>query len=149
MRSVIFPTSVPAEQRFNLSDEDYRFVRQYLSQLPRETDFPAYDTTVFYDTYCKFLLFGADKSVRIPPHIKMYNKVGDAYGFCLDVAYIRDQRAGVEFLLSAVIYCNKDGIINDDKYEYEELAFPFMKYVGELIYEYEKRRNKKYKLLAD
>ncbi len=145
LKSVMFPESVPAYQRFNLSTEDYRFVRQYMSQLPAETDYPTYDTAAYYDTYCKFLLFGADQSLKIPQHTKMFNKVGDAYGFLLDIAYIRDSKAGVEFMLSAVMYCNKDGILNDNNYEYDEVGFPFMKYLGELIYQYEKGRKKKYK----
>jgi beta-lactamase class A len=145
LRSVMFPESMPTEKRFNLTNEDYRFVRQYMSQLPGETDFPTYDTAVYYDTYCKFLLFGSEKAARIPQPVKMYNKVGDAYGFLLDVAYIRDSKTGVEFMLSAVMYCNKDGILNDDKYDYDELGFPFFKYLGELIYSYEKSRKRKYK----
>jgi hypothetical protein len=145
LRSVMFPESVPAEKRFNLTSDDYRFVRQYMSQLPRETDFPTYDTATYYDTYCKFLLFGSEQSAKIPQQVKMYNKVGDAYGFLLDIAYIRDSKTGVEFMLSAVMYCNKDGILNDDKYDYDELGFPFFKYLGELIYSYEKSRKRKYK----
>lgn len=145
LRSVMFPESVQPEKRFNLTNADYRFVRQYMSQLPGETDFPTYDTAAYYDTYCKFLLYGSEKSAKITQQVKMYNKVGDAYGFLIDIAYIRDSKTGVEFMLSAVMYCNKDGILNDDKYDYDEVGFPFMKHLGELIYEYEKGRKRKYK----
>ena len=33
LRTVLFPNSVPVNQRFNLSNEDYQFVYQYMSQL--------------------------------------------------------------------------------------------------------------------
>jgi len=40
-------------------------------------------------------------------------------------------------MLSGVIYVNRDGVLNDDKYEYEETGYPFFKEVGEIIYRYE------------
>jgi len=45
-------------------------------------------------------------------------------------------------MLSATIYCNEDEIFNDNKYEYDELGFPFMKHLGEVIYNYELGRKK-------
>ena len=140
LRSVIFPESVSAKQRFGLSQADYTFLRQYMSATPSSVGFPPYDPETYYDTYCKFLLFGADKKEKIPPYLKVYNKVGDAYGHLLDIAYFDDTQNKVEFMLSAVIYCNKDGILNDDKYDYAELGYPFMKYLGLEIYNYEKKR---------
>jgi hypothetical protein len=49
----------------------------------------------------------------------------------------------VEFLLSATISCNRDGIYNDDKYDYDDLGYPFMKHLGEVILKYEQERPKK------
>src|SRR4029078_7449848 len=39
LQSVLFPQSVPAKQRFNLTKEDYSFLKQYLSQFPSETNY--------------------------------------------------------------------------------------------------------------
>lgn len=47
------------------------------------------------------------------------------------------------FFLSAVIYCNSDGILNDDKYDYNTIGLPFMKNLGKLIYDYEKANRRK------
>jgi hypothetical protein len=47
-------------------------------------------------------------------------------------------------MLSATISCNTDGIYNDDKYEYDTIGFPFMKNLGESIYQYELKRTKKH-----
>jgi hypothetical protein len=141
LRSVLFPQSVAPQQRFNLTPEDYRFVKQYMSQWPTESISPAYrdDTASYWPAYCKFLLYGSEKGT-LPNNIRIFNKVGDAYGFLLDVAYIVDFDKKLEFMLSAEIYCNADGVLNDDSYDYDTLGFPFMKALGKLVYEYELTR---------
>lgn len=133
LQSVIFPESTKKRSRFRLTEEDYAFVKKYMQLYPGASDSPSYDTSYYYDTYCKFLLQGAERKTLFP-QVKIYNKVGDAYGFLLDVAYVVDEVNQVEFLLSAVISCNTDGIFNDDKYEYDSLGFPFMRDLGIAIY---------------
>lgn len=140
LRSVMFPEFLPASQRFGLTKDDYTFLRNYMSATPSSVGLPPYEAETYYDTYCKFLFFGADKNSKIPAGLKVYNKVGDAYGHLLDIAYFSDSQHNLEFMISAVIYCNKDGILNDDKYDYDELGFPFMKYLGQEIYKYELNR---------
>jgi Beta-lactamase enzyme family len=145
LRAALFPESVAPEKRFNLTDDDYRFVWKYMSQLPTESTYPPYGKdTAMYDSYCKFLMFGDNKK-PMPKNIRIFNKVGDAYGFLLDNAYIVDFDKGVEFMLSAIIYCNSDGIFNDDKYDYDKVGYPFMANLGKVIYEYESKRVKKIK----
>jgi hypothetical protein len=139
IQSLIFPEAVPRKQRFNLTEDDYRLLYTYMSMYPHESAFPSYDSN-YNDAYVKFLLYGAKDSVN--PNIRIFNKVGDAYGFLIDAAYIVDYENNIEFLLSAVIHCNPDGIYNDDKYEYDKVGFPFMKHLGETIYEYEKARKR-------
>ncbi len=141
--SLVFPDKVPAQQRFNITAEDRVFLLQYMSQLPTESTFPPYsaDTAAYWPAYCKFLLYGSQKG-ELPENIRIFNKVGDAYGQMLDVAYVVDFEKKVEFFLSAVIYCNSDGVLNDDKYDYNAIGFPFMKNLGQVIYDYEVQRNK-------
>ena len=74
--------------------------------------------------------------------MRIFNKVGDAYGFLIDVTYVKDEERNVEFMLSAVISCNTDGIYNDDKYEYESVGYPFLKNLGQAIYQYELKRKR-------
>jgi hypothetical protein len=144
VKSVLFPQAVPANQRFDLAPEDYQFLQKHMSMLPRESRFPAYDTSEYNDAYVKFLLFGSEPG-RMPDHIRIFNKVGDAYGFLIDAAYIVDFKNKVEFMLSAVIYCNADGILNDNKYDYNQIGYPFMKQLGQCIYDYELSRTRKHK----
>lgn len=140
LKSVIFPEYTPAAKRFGLTKDDYVFLRTYMSATPSSVGIPPYDPESYYDTYCKFLLFGAEKGAKIPAGLKVYNKVGDAYGHLLDIAYFSDTQHNLEFMISVILYCNKDGILNDDKYDYDELGFPFMKYLGREIYNYELKR---------
>ncbi len=143
MLSILFPEQAAEKQRFDLTEDDYRFLYRYMSELPSESSFPAYDTTVFFDSYTKFFLFRAGKK-PIPPHIRVFNKTGWSYGFLTDIAYIADFKNNVEFMLTGNIYTNKDGVLNDDKYEYEETGYPFFRETGNIIYEYELQRKRKY-----
>jgi hypothetical protein len=143
LQSVLFPESFTQQQRFNLTDEDRRFVLRYMSQLPSETSFLAHDTAEFFDSFTKFYFFRAGKS-KIPSHIRVFNKAGWSYGFLTDAAYIIDLKNNVEFMLTGTIYTNSDGILNDDHYEYEQVGYPFFKAVGEMIYQYELKRPRKY-----
>lgn len=144
LQAAIFPNSVPEKKRFNLTADDYRFLHRYMSQLPSESDYPKYDTSEFFDSYTKFFMFKAWRS-KIPPYIRVFNKTGWSYGFLTDVAYIVDFKNKIEFMVSGNIYVNSDGVINDDKYEYEEIGYPFFKEVGNIIYQYELKRPRKYK----
>lgn len=142
LQSVLFPASVSAKQRFNLTTVDYKFLYKYLSQYPSETKYPFYDTTHFYDSYVKF--FFREKH-QMPQHVRVFNKVGWAYGFLTDASYIVDFENKIEFMLAATIYVNSDGILNDDKYDYETIGWPFMYQIGQTLYQYELQRNRKYK----
>jgi hypothetical protein len=143
MRSIIFPKRVPAKHRFKLTKDDYDFLHKYMSMMPQESKFPPYDTVNYWDTYVKFLFYGAEKG-KADSNIRIFNKPGDAYGFMIDVAYIVDYKHQVEFMLSAVIHCNSDGIFNDDKYDYDTIGRPFMKNLGRVIYDYELKRKRKH-----
>ena len=143
LQSVIFYDQTPKEKQFNLTKEDREFLLKWMHTLPTESQYPTYDTVDYWPAYCKFMLMGSEKG-PIPPNIKIFNKVGDAYGFLLDISYIIDPVNKVEFMLSGVLYCNKDGILNDSKYDYDTIGFPFYKNIGQLIYDYELKREKKY-----
>jgi len=140
VRSILFPQGVPSKQRFHLTENDYLFLRRYMSMTPPESDYPAYDSS-FHDTFVKFIFYGAEKGTA-DPAVRSFNKPGDAYGFLVDAAYIVDFKNNIEFMVSAVIYCNSDGILNDDHYDYETMGLPFMKHLGRVIYEYELKRKK-------
>jgi len=144
--SLVFPEKVKATQRFNITAEDRQFVLKYMSQYPTESIYPPYssDSINYWPLYCKFLFYGASKEKPLN-NIRIFNKIGDAYGQMIDAAYFVDYKNKIEFFLSATIYCNSDGIINDDKYDYDSTGLPFMKNLGQAIYNYELKRKYKYK----
>lgn len=138
---VIFPEIWPLEQRFELSAHDYSFLYQAMAERPRESAYPAYPDKA--DNYVKFWMYAdRDSSFRIPDHIRIYNKVGWAYGFLIDVAYVVDFEQGVEFMLTGAIHVNQDQIYNDGKYEYDEVGLPFFGQLGRAVYEYECARQR-------
>lgn len=141
LKSVLFFDQTPPSQRFNLTTEDRKFLLHYMHTLPNESQYPTYDTANYWPSYCKFLYTGSEKG-PFPSNVKIFNKVGDAYGFLLDIAYVMDPEKKIEFMLSAVIYCNSDGIINDSMYDYDSVGYPFYKNLGQLIYNYELQRKK-------
>ncbi|GGK70718.1 hypothetical protein GCM10011405_18510 [Rufibacter glacialis] len=145
LRAVLFPESVPEQHRFRLTQEDYRFLYQYLSQLPRETSHPAYAEKEYPDAFVKYLLFGGPtRKERIPANIRIFNKIGQSFGYLTDNAYIVDFDTKIEFLLSATVHVNEDQIYNDGKYEYDSIGFPFLRDLGQVIYDHELKRKRKH-----
>jgi hypothetical protein len=140
--SVVFPQQVDEKYRFDLTGEDRRFLFTYMSMYPRESQDPYYNDK-YEDNYCKFLMY-ADKKGVIPENIRIFNKIGLAYGFLIETAYIIDFEKNIEFFLSAAILVNENRIYNDGVYEYDSVGFPFMGNLGRVIYQYEKNRNRKF-----
>jgi len=133
MKRAIFPHEFTSKERFNLSEKDRLFILQSMSSLPKTSN---YTSDEYYDSYVKFFMFGDNKD-PMPEHIKIYNKVGYAYGYLTDCAYIKDERNNIDFLVTATIHVNKNGIFNDDVYEYEDIGIPFLAELGRQLYQYE------------
>ncbi|HTD93099.1 MAG TPA: serine hydrolase, partial [Chitinophagaceae bacterium] len=141
LRSIVFPEATAKRKRFSLDERDYLLLHRYMSMYPRESSFPELDSATYNDTYVKFLLYGS-APVDPLPGVRIFNKVGDAYGFLIDAAYVADFTHKIEFQVSAMIYCNSDSIFNDNKYDYESIGQPFFRHLGRLIYDYELRRKR-------
>lgn len=138
LKRVIFPGKFQEGERFKLSAEQHEYLLKTMHTVPKAV---GYDPTTYYDGYCKFFMYG-DTKEDIPDHIKIYNKVGFAYGTLTDCAYIKDTKNDIEFLLTATILVNKDGVFNDDQYEYDEVGIPFLAELGREFYQYELNREK-------
>lgn len=141
VQRIVFPENFSPNERFNITEEERKFILQYMSMLPGESDHPKYDLPEYYDSYSKFFKFGTDQS-PIPAQFRIFNKTGNAYGHLLDGSFFVDFEKGVEFFVTAVIYTNANETLNDDTYEYEEIAFPFFAELGEYLYRLELKRTK-------
>ena len=141
MKRVIFPEAFAEDQRFNLTEKDYSFLRFWMSRNTLESQEPNYaaDST-HYDSYVKFFVYG-DRPGQMNDTVRIYNKVGLAYGTLTDIAYIVDRFHAVEFLLSATILVNENQIFNDNTYEYDEKGIPFLGALGRAVLAFE--RNEK------
>ncbi|NNL79690.1 MAG: hypothetical protein HKO67_04325 [Flavobacteriaceae bacterium] len=132
IKRVFFPEHFNSSERFDLTREHRDFLIKSMALIPREL---GYNTTDYYDSYGKFFIYGDNKD-PIPDHVRIYNKVGYAYGYLTDCAYIQDNLNDIEFILSATIHVNKDKIFNDDVYEYDEIGIPFLAQLGREIHSY-------------
>lgn len=145
LKAIMFPEQTPAHRRFDLTKEDYQFLYKWMSTFPAESGIKDYKEKE--DNYVKFFIYGDQEKGDIPPTIKIFNKVGWAYGFLTDVSYIIDRENKIEFFLAATIKVNENDTYNDGKYEYESIGMPFFGNLGRAIYQYETTRKRDY--LAD
>jgi hypothetical protein len=130
MKRIVFPEAFKESERFKITEKDREFILFSMQNLPKNA---GYDPVKYPDGYCKFFMFG-DTKENIPSNIKIYNKVGNAYGTLIDCAYIVDEVNKVEFIVSATLLVNKDGVFNDDKYEYDTVGLPFFGELGRQLY---------------
>ena len=95
-----------------------------------------YSNNEYQDNYTKFFIFGnRDEMINA----MIYNKVGNAYGYSIDNAYIYNKKSDRHFILTASIYTNENNILNDNNYEYDEIGIPFLAEIGRLLTKYDIR----------
>jgi hypothetical protein len=138
MRHLFFP-NLYKRDAFNLTDTQYELIYQHMFKYPNETTNLLINKGSYPDNYVKFFLHGNEPHSEVKD-IRVLNKVGWAYGYLTDVAYIVDIDKGIEFILCATIHVNENGIFNDNNYEYESIGLPFLDALGTVIYEYELKR---------
>ncbi|GAB3725003.1 hypothetical protein GCM10027594_06230 [Hymenobacter agri] len=145
LQSILFPESVASTQRLRLTAQDYAFLRRYLHATPHESGFRPYASNRYFDAYKKYFYYGRNPDLPRQSSLRIYNIVGMSHGYLADVAYFADSLHQSEFLLSAVLYVNQDGVINDGAYEYESIGLPFLASLGHYIQQYEVRRPRQYR----
>lgn len=126
IKRVIFPEAFSKQEQFDLSTSDREFLLQAMSSTPSALGFAQKD---YYDSFGKFFIYG-DTKENIPESIKIYNKVGYAYGYLTDCAYIYDAQTGIEFIITANLLVNENGIFNDGIYQYDSVGIPFLAQLG-------------------
>jgi hypothetical protein len=140
--ALMYPELVPQEKKLALKVSDYKLLLKAMSQYPRESDYPYYDGSKFEDSYKKYLMFGDYHDTIKTDSLRIFNVVGQSYGWLADCAYFVDHKNKVDFFLSAVIYVNANQVLNDGRYEYKQIGFPFLTKLGRLIYDYERTRKR-------
>ena len=132
IKNLIYPEVTLS--KFNLNVEDYDFLRYWMSRFTFEDLGAKYiGDDQFFNSYNKFFIHGMD-TILNNTDIRVYNKIGQAYGTSTDSAFIKNYKEDVEFFLTATIYTNENKIINDNIYEYKETAIPFLSKLSKAIY---------------
>lgn len=130
---LLFPEVDTGKRGFpGLTTAQRALLVQTLGELPRESANPKYDPAKVPDHACKFVLRGV-RDVVPAAHLRVFDKIGRAYGFSVENAWIEDTRTGRGCFLAIALYTNPDGVLNDDDYAYETLAEPFLDGVGRAI----------------
>ena len=138
LKRIVFPEIFDSEERFGLLEEDYEFLQYWMSRNTLESNDPDYSSDPdLYDSYVKFFIYGDQKGM-MTDEVRIFNKVGDAYGTLTETAYIQDRASAIEFLLTATVHVNENQIFNDNIYEYDSIGFPFMARLGRAILNYER-----------
>ena len=134
IKYIFYPEIFDITNTFNLNVEDYDFLRYWMSRFTYEDIGEKFiGDEKFFETYNKFFIHGDEQSVS-NKQIRVYNKIGQAYGTSIDNGLIKNYQDNVEFILTATIYTNKNKVMNDNLYEYDDLAVPFLAKLSRAIY---------------
>ena len=135
IKYIFYPEIFDKANNFNLSVEDYDFLRYWMSRFTYEDIGEKFiQNENFFETYNKFFIHG-DEQIPINENIRVYNKIGQAYGTSLDNGLIKNYQDNIEFILTATIYTNINNVINDNLYEYRDIGVPFLAKLSRGIYQ--------------
>lgn len=129
--SLVLPKEVEKNKQFHLSEDQRDELLEAMRTLPSQYFTDSTQKVPYKDNYAKYIMGSAD---TIPKDWRIYNKVGLAHGFISDCMYLEDDRQKLRFFLSAVLYVNQDGVLNDGKYEYTTVGLPFLRRLGQIVY---------------
>ena len=140
LKRIIFPENFQKDERFDLQESDYSFLKYWMSRTSIEdNNINMINKNKYWDSYSKFFIYG-DKKGEMNDAIRISNKVGMAYGTLTDVAYVRDKINNIEFMLTATILVNDNDTFNDDIYEYDSKGIPFLSALGRQVLKYERKK---------
>lgn len=143
LQRVIFPNLFETDQQFRVTEDQYDFLYRIMPMPPLGFSYHQDTGHEYYDSYVKFF-YNGDSHDPISDYIRVFNKVGWAYGTLTDCSYIIDTKNKIEFFLTATILTNENQTFNDGKYEYEEVGLPFFSSLGRSVYQYELQRRRRY-----
>lgn len=128
---LVFPEAARRSQRWALSERMRLSLLRLIGLFPRESPLLATGTHApgpFNDGYAKFFVVG-DRDAA-PRGFRSFGKSGEAFGHQGETALLTEADGECEVLLSANLYANADGVLNDDRYEYDTVSRPFLAALG-------------------
>ena len=100
IKYIFYPEIFDSTNNFNLNVEDYDFLRYWMSRFTYEDIGQKFiGDEKFFETYNKFFIHGDEQSVS-NEQIRVYNKIGQAYGTSIDNALIKNYQDNIEFIFT-------------------------------------------------
>jgi Beta-lactamase enzyme family len=129
---LVHPSIDLGKPGLKMSDQARYELTTVMSSYAADSTNPVFAASEHPDDDVKFLLPGL---LRIAPKAdwRIVNKIGQAYGFSIDNAYVEHIPTGRGLYVTAVIYTNAAEILNSDNYEYSTIAMPFFADLGEVV----------------
>jgi hypothetical protein len=120
---IVRPDLLPSPHDKQISDDDRAHLLETLRTLPSESGIAGFDRNVVADYRLRPFLKGLE---RVVPRagLVVHSKIGQAYGFTIDNAYVVEKATGKAFFLTAIVYANPNETLNDDVYGYDSVANP-------------------------
>jgi hypothetical protein len=131
---LVFPQKVSVNERFQLTFDSRKYILKCMGNFPREMKNNSYHNKDQYpDNYYKYTIIGNKPELASSGRYRIFSKIGIAYGFVTESAYVVDFENQKDFLVSVSIYVNDDDVVNDNVYEYSKIARPFIANFTRLI----------------
>lgn len=108
--------------RFNLPPIRLALLQEALRLFPAQSRNPHFGT-VHPDEFVKPFLPGI-RRVLPDSQFTLLNKIGWAYGFFTDTAYIEHLPSGCAIAITATVFVCQTGLVNNDDYQYDSTARP-------------------------
>jgi hypothetical protein len=137
LQAFVMPETVPASRRWRIDEPLRAQLLQALALRPRDSVDPRYDEAQYPDGYARWFVVG-DGVARYPDGLRVLGKTGMAYGHLSEVACLRDDDSGAEWCLAAAMRADRDGVYNDDHYDYETVGLPFLAALGRAVRDVER-----------
>ena len=114
-----------------------RLLAQIMALTPRECPDPVYAPAQYVDDHSKWLI-PLDAAGQQPAGLRIGSKNAQSYGYIGDSAFIVDEARNIGFGLSAVVFVDRDGVLNDGNYAYADIGRPFLRELGAAVLAYER-----------
>lgn len=126
------PDHVDLPGSTGLTEEHRTLICRAMWPVPRQSDNPHYGAREFPDLFVKHTLPGLRRLAGDEDFV-IFNKIGQAFGFTIENAYICHRPTGRAFYLTANIYANASGVLGTDTYDYASVSIPFMAELAETV----------------
>lgn len=117
------------EPRFALSLRARRWFADTLALTPARAGLLSADQRAWSDDHSKWLI-PLDSSGHARPGLSIASKNAQSFGYIGDSAFVTDAGRQRAFALTAVLFVDRDGVLNDGVYDYAGTGRPFLLELG-------------------